>query len=282
MVNKLFLTYYCLFAKENNLIVFGIVKDIVAFPVTLFTGAEYPKVEEKARSFLYSTARAVIACGIVWALYKAQHSEPIRKFTLPTTLFTIDLSRLSFSLEPISCLIHLYFLRNAFNFIPSAISKWNAGASLTGEEFVNGTYLAEVAIKIWKYLSQVFLQRKMVGPLLFFSASYHWTHLTIDALKHLMGISALKIPETRLGISMFLTGFGSYQLYVYSVERWFYRGAPTNLAFYGLVHVIFGLGWLSLYEKYQGSQAEKETYLYRATERLAPSLAWVATGGQKG
>ena len=270
----------------------GIVRDIVIFPVTWFTGADYREAENKARSFLYAAARVAIACSVVWALYQAQHREIFRRLILPTNLVTIHLGRFSFSLEMLSFLINLYFIQKSLNRMPSfgkkivqrlmdltpwPYSKIESSEPFKAEEIIAGTYLWGIGSRIGKCLSQIFLLRKLEGPWLFFAASYQWSTVTIDILKHMMMI-ADKIPESRLGISFFLTAFGSYQLYFYTMERWDLREVPTSLVFHGLFHVIFGLGWLSLYERDHSTEAVKETYLYRVATWPAPYLAWLVTG----
>ena len=274
----------------------GIVRDIVIFPVAWFTGDDYRDVEDKARNFLYAAARVAIACGVVWALYQAQYQEIFRELTLPTNLVKINLGHFSFSLEMLSFLIHLYLIQKSVNLmssfgkkiiqkapnlIPWAHSKIEPSEPFQFKEIKAGDYQMKIGSRIWKYTRQIFLLRKMEGSWLFFSASYQWSTVTIDILKHMISISTDMIPESRLGISFFLMSFGSYQVYFYTMERWFLRAAPTSLVFHGLFHVFEGLGWLHQYEMGHSSDMVKETYLYRAATWPAPHLAWLATGGQK-
>jgi hypothetical protein len=245
--------------------VLNFAKDMVAFPVTWFAGAEYSEMEEKARQFVHSTAKVMFACSIVWGLYKGQRCEALRKLTIPVSLFTMRLGRFSFSLEPVSLLINLYLIKTAKS------------------KLIVSTYC--VAIGIWQCIAQIFNQWKTKASSVFFSASLHKAGLKIDPLSNLMRIALWKIPESRLGIGCFTAIFGIYQLHVYTSERWNLRDAPTDLALRGILHIVFGLCWLGAYENYnrrlERTKTEKDTYLYKTADWLAPHLAWIATGGQQ-
>jgi hypothetical protein len=241
--------------------VFVFARDMVAFPTAWFTGTDYNEAKDKARAFIYSTTRVVIACGIVWGLYKGQRCEALRKFSVPVALFTARVGRITFSLEPISLLINLYLIK-------TARSRW-----------ITGGYCA--AVGIWQCVVQTMRQWTKEDPSLF-SARIQKAVLNIDPLSHLMRIALWKTPETRLGISIFTTIYGILQLNAYTIERWNLRDAPTELALKGVVHLAFGLCWFAAYENYnsrlENTHAKEATYLYRAANWAAPYLAWLATG----
>ncbi|HEX2580328.1 MAG TPA: hypothetical protein VHK67_08020 [Rhabdochlamydiaceae bacterium] len=247
--------------------VLGFVRDMVTFPAVWFTGADYDEAREKARNFIYSTARVAIACGIVWGLFKAQYCEPLREVTVPVALFSARVGKVVFSLEPLSLLINFYLLK-------TAKSKWIAGG-----------YSA--AVGVWQCFMQSMRQwtKAPSGFSAVFSVTLQKAALKIDPLTNLMRIAVWKLPETRLGIGLFTTVFGGSQLNVYTIERWNLRDAPTALALKGIVHIAFGLCWIGLYEKYNHrleTTLEKEsTYLFRAANWVAPHLAWIATGQQE-
>jgi hypothetical protein len=241
--------------------VFVFAKDMVSFPAAWIAGSEYKEVKIKARNFLYSTARVVIACGIVWGLFKGQHCEPLRKLTVPVPLLTGRAGRLIVSLEPISLLVNLYL-------VSTATSRWDKGVCCA-------------LVGIWQCTMQTLRQWTKEPPAVFFSATLQRARLNIDPLKYLMGITTWKFPETRLGIGLFLTIFGIYQLHAYTIDRWNLVDAPTSLALKGIVHIGFGLGWLGSYERYNRrleKEAKTETYLYKAADWAAPHLSWLVTG----
>jgi hypothetical protein len=241
--------------------VFVFARDMVAFPAAWFTGTDYNDAKLKARAFVYSTTRVVIACSIVWGLYKGQHCEALRKFSVPVALFTARIGRIAFSLEPISLLINLYLIK-------TARSRWITGGYCT-------------AVGIWQCVVQTMRQWTKEETSVF-SARIQRAALNIDPLSHFMMISLWKMPETRLGISIFTTIFGIYQLNVYTTERWNLRDAPTELALKGVLHIAFGLCWFAAYENYnrwlENHHAKDKTYLHRAANWAAPHLAWLATG----
>ncbi|HEY5235185.1 MAG TPA: hypothetical protein VIJ14_03305, partial [Rhabdochlamydiaceae bacterium] len=126
-------------------------RDMVAFPTAWLTGADYNEVKGKARDFIYSTARVVFACSIVWGIYKVQLSDPFRKLTVPVILLTAHAGRLTFSLEPISLLVNLYLVK-------TARSRW-----------IVGGYCA--AVGIWQCVVQTLRQWTREAPTVFFSAT---------------------------------------------------------------------------------------------------------------
>jgi hypothetical protein len=236
-------------------------KDLVAFPAAWFAGSEYKEVKVKARDFLYTTARVAFACSIIWGIYKGQHCEALRKLTVPVILLTGRAGRVIVSLEPVSLLVNLYLVRTAH-------SKWIKGGCCA-------------LVGILQCIAQTLRQWTNEPPSVFFSATLQRARLNIDPLTHLMGIATWKFPETRLGIGLFLTIFGIYQLHAYTIDRWNLIDAPTSLALKGIVHIGFGLCWLGAYEHYNRSLekgAKKETYLYKAADWAAPHLAWITTG----
>jgi hypothetical protein len=202
-----------------------------------------------------------IACGIVWGLYKWQRCEALRKFSVPVTLLTARVGRITLSLEPISLLINLYLIK-------TAESRW-----------ITGGYCA--AVGVWQCAMQTMRQWTIEGPSVF-SARVQKAAFKVDPLSYFMNIALWKVPETRLGISIFITIFGIIQLNAYTIERWNLRDAPTELALKGIWHVAIGLCWLALYENYhcglENNHAREKTYLYRAADWAAPYLAWFATG----
>lgn len=241
--------------------VFVFARDMAAFPAAWFAGSDYDEVKEKARDFVYSSARVAIACGIIWGLFKGQQCDTLREFKVPVPLFTAKMGRIIFSLEPISLLVNLYLVK-------TARSRW-----------ITGVYCAVGAI--WQCVAQTLRQWTKESPPVFFSATLQKAALKIDPLSHFMRIALWKLPETRLGIGLFTTIFGIYQLNVYTTERWNLRDAPTDLALKGVLHIIFGLCWFGAYENYNSrleKGAKTETYLYRAADWAAPHLAWLATG----
>lgn len=231
----------------------ALVKDIYAFPAAYYAGADYKEMEGKARDFLHAAFRVAIACGIVWGLYRAQRWDVLRKLTVPVVLCSVKIGRIAFSIEPISMLINAYL-------ITTAKSKW-----------IVGTYCA--ALGVWQGIVQTFLQWKAEAPPIFFSATLKKAGILIDPMSNLMRIALWKIPESRLGIGFFTAGFGISQLKFYTIERWNYRDAPTDFALKGVLHVLFGLGWLGAYEYYNQGPEKEKTYLYRAANWLAPHLA---------
>jgi hypothetical protein len=241
-----------------------LVRDMYAFPAACLAGTEYKEMEEKARDFLHSTARVAIACCLVWGLYKGQRWDVLRKLTVPVALCAVKMGRVSFSIEPISMLINIYLIK-------TARSKW-----------IVGTYCA--ALGVWQCIAQTFQQWKSEAPVIFFKASIRQAGILIDPLSNLMRIALWKIPESRLGIGCFTVTYGIRQLNFYTIERWNLRDAPTDHALKGILHILFGLGWIGAYEYYNQSLekdgAKKETYLYRAANYFAPHLAR-ATAGTK-
>ncbi len=236
-------------------------RDMVAFPAAWFAGSEYQEVKIKARDFLYSTGRVVFACAIVWGIYKGQHCEALRNLTVPVILLTGRAGRIVVSLEPISLLVNLYL-------VSTARSRW-----------ITGGYCALAGI--WQCFAQTLRQWTKEPPSVFFSATLQRAGLSIDPLSNLMRIALWKFPETRLGISLFVTIFGIYQLHAYTIDRWNLLDAPTSLALKGIVHIGFGLCWLGAYENYNRrleKGAKTETYLYKAAEWAAPHLSWLVTG----
>ncbi len=236
-------------------------KDMVAFPAAWIAGSEYKEIKVKARDFLYSTARVAFACSIVWGLYKGQRCEALRKLTVPVVLLTGHAGRIIVSLEPVSLLVNLYLVK-------TASSKW-----------ITGGYCA--AVGIWQCAMQTLRQWTQEPSAVFFSASVQRANLNIDPLSHLMRIALWKLPETRLGISLFTTIFGVYQLSAYTADRWNLLDAPTSLALKGIFHVACGLCWMGAYEndnRMLERGAKKDTHLYKAADWIAPHLAWLATG----
>jgi hypothetical protein len=232
--------------------------DLVSFPGAVFAGSEYKEIKETARDFIYSAARVVFACSIVWGLFKAQQWEPLRKFTLPVVLLTGHAGRLIVSLEPISLLINLCL-------VATAQSKWKTGG-----------YCAVVAI--WQCMVQTLSHWTKEPPTVFFSATVQRAQLNINPLTHLMNIAVWKVPETRLGISLFLTIHGIYQLHAYTMDRWNLFDAPTRYALKGVFHVACGLCWLGAYDNDHRKLEKKNTYLYKAADLIAPKVAWLVTG----
>jgi hypothetical protein len=242
----------------SSLLVFG--KDILAFPAAWVAGSDYKEVKDKARDFLYSTARVVFAGSIVWGIYKAQRCEALRKLTMPVILLTGNVGRIIVSLEPISLLINFYL-------ITTAKSKW-----------MTGGYCA--AVGIWHSAMQS-LRQWTKEPSVFFSATVQRANLNIDPLGHLMRIALWKLPETRLGIGLFATIFGLFQLHAYTSARWDLLDAPTSRALKGVFHVACGLCWLAAYDndnRKLENGAKKDTYLYKAADWVAPKVAWFVTG----
>ena len=260
------------------------VRDFIAFPTAYFSGTDYKDIEEKARNFLYSSARVMIACGIVYALHRTQHTESFRNLTIPTRLFHFDVGRFYFTVEPISLGITLYFVKSAVQLMQTAIPKWKAGVRLSLSELIAGTYLGDMGLRVWKTFVRMLQQAKAFAPAAFFSVSVVPGQFRMDPFSPLMYHAAFNIPESRLGISFFTTIFGIYQLNVYSMERWNLHEASTKIALYGIVHIIFGMGWWYLYEKYNDrlevTQEKKNTYLYRVANWCAPYIAYVASGAR--
>ena len=281
---KYFVTYILNHKREKTLPALVFARDIIAFPVACFAGENYKEIEEKARRFLYSTARVVFACGVVWALYKMMHNEGIRNLVVPTGLCAIKLGPVVVPLEPISLLslfINLYAVKEAFDSVRKAPS-WKEGVQIG---LIKGATLIGIVTKIWKCIAGIFHQWKSYVPSVFFSVILRRATLKIDPMTLLMTIGALQLPESRLGLSCFLLAHGVNQLYSFNVERWYLREVPTRRAFSGMVHVMMGLGWLMLYQnnnqRLERTQEVKGTYLYRAANWLAPHLAWLVTGGQR-
>jgi|GEM_PF-1885641 len=239
-------------------------KDLVAFPTAWFSGEEYKDVKEKARDFIYSTSRVVIACGIVWGLYKGQQCEPLRSLAVPVRFFSARVGKIIFSLEPLSLLINLFLIKMA----DSHRSQWIIGGCSGAMEV---GHCALQTMRRWTREESSF-----------FSATMQRVVLKIDLLSHLMWIALWKLPESRLGIGLFTTIFGLYQMNVYTIERWNLRDAPTQWALKGIIHIAFGLYWIGAYERYndelEKSRDKEATYLYRVATWASPHLAWIATG----
>lgn len=237
------------------------VKDMLAFPAAWVAGSDYKEVKDKARDFVYSTARMVFAGSIIWGIFKAQRCEALRKLTMPVVLLTGHAGRIIVSLEPISLVVNLYLIK-------TASSKW-----------ITAGYCAVVGI--WQCAMQSLRQWTKEPPSVFFSATVQRANINIDPLGHLMRIALWKLPETRLGIGLFATIFGIYQLHSYTAARWDLLDAPTSRALKGVFHVACGLCWWAAYENYNRkleSGAKKDTYLYKAADWVAPTLAWFVTG----
>lgn len=281
---KYFVTYILNQKKEKTLPVLVFAKDILAFPVACFSGADYKEIEEKARRFLYSAVRVAIACGVVWALYKMQRTEGIRNLAVPTGLCTINMGPITVPLEPISLLslfINLYVVKEAIDSIRKA-PTWKEGAQIG---LIKGATLIGIVARILKSIAGIFHQGKSHVPSVFFSVLLRRATLKIDPMTLIMTIGALQLPESRLGLGCFLLAHGVNQLYSFNLERWYLREAPTHRAFSGIVHVMMGLGWFVLYQqnnqRLERTKEVKDSYLYRAANWLAPPLAWLVTGGQK-
>jgi hypothetical protein len=231
-------------------------KTVFTYPAVFVTGSDQRGAEEKTRDFLYSSARLVLACTIVWGIFKAQHCEPLRKIALSMPILAGHVGRMIVFLEPISLLVNSYL-------ITTADSKWKAAG-----------YCAVVGL--WQCIVQSFREWTKEPPEVFFSATVQRAKMNIDPLTHSMNIAVWKVPESRLGVGLFLTIFGVYQLHAYTVDRWNLLDAPTDLALKGICHVGFGLCQLGMYEQYNQkleSGAKKETYLYKAADLCTPALA---------
>ncbi|HUD02139.1 MAG TPA: hypothetical protein VMR37_07410, partial [Rhabdochlamydiaceae bacterium] len=213
---------------------------------------------EKARNFIQSALRVSFACGVIWALYKGQHFESLRKINVPVILLAMKAATVSYSIEPISFLTNVYM-------IATAKSKLAVGAYV-------------LVLGIFQCIAQTLGQGKIKEPSRF-SVSLKRVALKFDPFSYLMNFALIKIPEARLGIGLYTVGFGVFQTYVYTTARWNLKESPTDLALKGILHIIFGLGWLGLYERHNRMLEEgdnkKGTLFYKAADRLAPALAWL-------
>jgi hypothetical protein len=238
----------------------AVVREMVAFPWAWATGND-KDAQEKAHKFVYTTSRVAFTCAVIWALYKGQQCESLRKITVPVPLFTMKLGRISLSLEPISLLITAYLVK-------TSESKWGASG-----------YCAVWGV--WQCLAQTFREWTKEPPGVSFSATFHQGGVNIDPYANLMKIALWKVPETRLGIGIFIAIFGVFQLQVYTQYRLQDMEVPTSLALKGIVHVLFGFGWIKAFgdrEVELEEGAKRDTYFYKAADLAAPYLGKLATG----
>ncbi len=236
------------------------VRDFIAFPAAVISGAEPAEVKEKALPFIHSTARIAFTAGIIWALYKGQYSEPLRNVNITAVVGTATIAYVTISLELISFLANIYLIKTARS------------------KLAVGCYLS--ILMIFQSIAQTYNQWKTQPPI-FFAVSFRHVSMKIDIFSALMNFALVKVPEARLSIGLYTFFFGAYQMYVYTSKRWNLIEAPTNLALKGILHISFAIGWLAIYEKYRRDLAksglEKETYLYKAAQWMAPSLTRLVT-----
>lgn len=229
-------------------------KDLTAFPVAWFSGAEYRDIKVKAHHFLRSTARVAFAGGIIFALYKGRQMGS--KVTIPVLRFSIGLAYVAYTLEPFVLITNLYLIKSS--------------------ESILRIFLYRLWLLVQVYSS--FRSTKVV-----FAARVRKDSLKVDPYLILANLALNKLPEAQLGIGLYLFMLGIFQLSVFTSARWNMQEAPTHWALKGILHVMIGLDCLGHFEKYskgleREEAARKNTFFDKAAARLEPVATWIATG----
>lgn len=229
-------------------------KDLTAFPVAWFSGAEYRDMRVKAHHFLRSTARVAFAGGIIFALYKGRQMG--NKVTIPVIRFSIGLARVSYSVEPLALITNVYLILTAQSILRIFVySLWLVG------QVVNSFKLTQT----------------------FFSVAIRRDSLKVDPCLILANLALNKVPEAQMGTGLYLLMLGIFQLSAFTSARWNMQQAPTDWALKGILHVMIGLDCLGHFEKYsrgleREEAARKNTFFDKAAARLEPVATWIATG----
>ncbi|MBS0649105.1 MAG: hypothetical protein JSS10_07790 [Verrucomicrobia bacterium] len=226
-------------------------KDLSAFPIAWISGAD-PEIRQKARDFLRSAFRIAFAGSIVFALYKGQAMQ--RKLTIPVFRFSLTLARLTFSVEPLALISNAYLIKEALSTLRLyAYSLWMVGQIAS-------------ACKVTKR---------------FFSATVQTGSMRISYII-LAHFASNKLPESQLGIGLYLLVYGVFQLGAFTSARWSLQEAPTDWALKGILHVTIALEFLGHYEKYsrrlENTGEKKNTWLYGAADKCEPLATGLATG----